>query len=126
MKTDTAIFLEEHQWREALLCSEDVDLLRSLDFDVLPSRAVREMAAQEPATLAYVVNPHQYVGHFLLPSGTKVVIKPKIDTANIFRMLAYIYERERPDPFREAEVSYASDKLLFEPLVDCRGEFVSR
>ena len=73
-----------------------------------------------------VVNPHQFVGHFLLPSGTRVVIKPKIDTSNIFRILAYIYAREHPDPFREAEVSYRPDQLLFEPLVELFNRHVAK
>ncbi len=74
----------------------------------------------------YVVNPNQYIGHFLLPSGTRVVIQPKVETSNIFRILAYIYAREHPDPFREAEVTYHPDQLLFEPLVELFNRLVAK
>ena len=120
------LVLEEQQWRQVLLCSDDAELLRRLNFDVAASSAAIESEGAQPSKKTWVVNPHQYVGHFLLPSGTKVIIRPKIAAANVFRMLAYIYARERPDPFREAEVSYGSDELLFEPLVAMFNRLVSK
>jgi 5-methylcytosine-specific restriction enzyme subunit McrC len=126
METSTDyVTLEEQQWREVLLSPEDVDLLRSLKFDVAASWAPPDTASEKPSKQACVINPRQYVGHFLLPSGMKIIIRPKIQAANIFRMLAYIYARERPDPFREAEVSYRSEQLLFEPLVELFNSLVS-
>jgi 5-methylcytosine-specific restriction enzyme subunit McrC len=41
-------------------------------------------------------------------------------------MLAYIYAPEHPDPFRDADVLYASDQLLFEPLVDLFNALVAK
>src|SRR5205807_1691624 len=119
------VLLEEQQWREVLLSSEDIALLRSLNFEVGSSWIPPKIVSEDQSKHAYVVNPRQYVGHFLLPSGIKVIIKPKIETSNIFRTLAYIYAREHPDPFRKAEVSYKPDQLLFEPLVELFNTLVS-
>lgn len=54
------------------------------------------------------------------------MIKPKIEAANVFRMLAYIYAREHPAPFHDADVLYASEQLLFEPLVQLFNAGVAR
>ena len=121
--TSNQALLEEQQWREAWLLPDDADFLRRLNFDIAVSSASTPPA--ERARRAYVVNPRQYVGHFLLPSGMKVIIRPKIEAANVFRMLAYIYAREHPDPFRDADVLYASDQLLFEPLVELFNALVA-
>jgi 5-methylcytosine-specific restriction enzyme subunit McrC len=123
--TSDHAMLEEQQWREILLSPEDADLLRSLNFEVAPSYGSTSATTGE-ARRAYVVNPRQYVGHFLLPSGTTVVIKPKIEAANVFRMLAYVYAREHPEPFRDADVLYASEQLLFEPLVELFTALVAK
>jgi len=116
--------LDEQQWREAWLLPDDADFLRGLNFDIAASNASAPPA--EGSRKAYVVNPRQYVGHFLLPSGTKVIIRPKIEAANVFRMLAYIYAREHPDVFRDADVLYASEQLLFEPLVELFNALVAQ
>lgn len=118
--------LVEQEWCGASLTEEDVKFLRELNFDVAPSRTSSQPSTPELPQKSYVVNPHQFVGHFLLPSGTRVVIRPKVDTSNIFRILAYIYAREHPDPFREAEVSYRPDQLLFEPLVELFNRLVAK
>jgi 5-methylcytosine-specific restriction enzyme subunit McrC len=55
-----------------------------------------------------------------------VVIKPKIEAANVFRMLAYVYAREHPEPFHDADVLYASEQLLFEPLVELFNALVAK
>jgi 5-methylcytosine-specific restriction enzyme subunit McrC len=123
--SDHAI-LEEQQWREILLSPEDADLLQSLNFDVAPSYGSASPTVAQGPRKAYVVNPRQYVGHFLLPSGMQVVIKPKIEAANVFRMLTYVYAREHPDPFRDADVLYEVDQLLFEPLVDLFNVLVAK
>lgn len=123
-ETSDFALLEEQQWREIRLSTEDADLLRELNFDVAQSQSAASIQADDKKS--YVVNPRQYVGHFVLPSGAKVVIKPKIDAANVFRMLAYIYAREHPDPFRDLDVLYASDQMLFEPLVELFSRLVAK
>lgn len=118
--------LQEQSGQEVLLSIEDAALLRELKFEVTAIYDKVERKEPENAGLnSYFVNPKQYVGHFLLPSGTRVVIEPKIDAANVFRMLAYIYAREKQDVFLEAEVSYQPDKFLFEPLVDLFNALVA-
>jgi 5-methylcytosine-specific restriction enzyme subunit McrC len=118
--------LQEQAGQEVLLSTEDAALLRELKFDVNAIYKKVERKEPEGAGLnSYFVNPKQYVGHFLLPSGTRVVVEPKIDAANVFRMLAYVYAREKQEVFLEAEVSYRPDQFLFEPLVELFNALVA-
>jgi 5-methylcytosine-specific restriction enzyme subunit McrC len=125
-KTSDHAVLEEQQWRGVSLSPEDADLLRSLNFEVAEPYGSTSPVAEGDSKKPYVVNPRQYVGHFVLPSGMTIVIKPKIEAANIFRMLAYVYLREHPKPFRDADVLYASDQLLFEPLIELFNALVAK
>ena len=54
------------------------------------------------------------------------MIEPKIGAANVFRMLAYVFTEEHQRYLRREPVSYASDTLLFEPLVGLFNELVGR
>jgi 5-methylcytosine-specific restriction enzyme subunit McrC len=123
---EPSVLLQEQQWREIALSNEDMDLLRALEFEIAPTRLSGSSSNEVPAVKTYMVNPRQYVGHFVLPSGRTVLISPKIEAANIFRMLAYVYLRERPEPFLDPDVHYASDQLLFEPLVDLFNALVAK
>lgn len=116
----------EQSTQDVLLSSDDVALLRELKFEVNASHGRAERTPHLAADVnSYAVNPKQYVGHFLLPSGGVIVIEPKINAANVFRMLAYVYSREKQKAFLEAEVSYKADTFLFEPLVELFNSLVA-
>lgn len=108
------INLKEQEFRPVELSPDDLVYLNGLNF--------RFSIA---GTNLYLTNPCQWVGHFQLPSGRIVVIEPKIGTANVFRMLTYVFTEEHERYLRREPVSYAADKLLFEPLVGLFNELVS-
>lgn len=114
------IYLQEQAFRGAALSPEDFAYLSTLGFQLCP--VSREEGAQ--GTTGWLVNPCESVGHFRLPSGRIVVITPKIDGANVFRMLAYVFTEGHQDYLRQEQVEYASDALLFEPLVSLFNELV--
>jgi 5-methylcytosine-specific restriction enzyme subunit McrC len=101
----------------------DVRCLEQLRFQVDLTEA--SPADSGDTSVAYLVNPTSYVGHFELPSGRIVVVEPKIDAANVFRMLGYVFAEEHRRIFQWEDVAYASERLLFEPLVDRFNELVS-
>jgi 5-methylcytosine-specific restriction enzyme subunit McrC len=114
------IYLKEQAVRLAELCTEDVVYLNALGFQLSP---VGENAKE---STTWRINPCEFVGHFQLPSGRITVIEPKIDAANVFRMLAYVFTEGHQEYLRPEQVRYASDSLLFEPLVCLFNDLVSR
>jgi len=118
--------LHEQCGEEVWLSEEDAALLRALDFDLLRLAEADATGVDLHAGQAcFLVNPKQYVAHLALPSGDVLRVEPKIHAANVFRMLAYVYARCRPDVFRDAEVSYATGRSLFEPLVELFNDLVA-
>ncbi len=117
------IILEEQSSSEIHLDRNDSEYLARIGFDVIPADVASE--GLTTTSRIYRVNPKQFVGHFLLPSDQIVCIRPKIPEAGVFRMLAYVYPGFDREVFRPEEVSYESDKLLFEPLVERFNELVS-
>lgn len=59
----------------------------------------------------YVLNPNQYAGVVVLPSGRRIESRPKVPISNLFRMMAVALEL----PFRDeqAEFSRIDDVLEF-------------
>jgi 5-methylcytosine-specific restriction enzyme subunit McrC len=114
------IDLKEQAFSVAELCAEDIVYLNNLDFQL----SLVAESAEEPTK--WRINPREFVGHFQLPSGRIAVIEPKIDAANVFRMLAYVFTEGHQDYLRPEQVKYASDSLLFEPLVCLFNELVSK
>jgi 5-methylcytosine-specific restriction enzyme subunit McrC len=114
------IYLKEQAVRLAELCTEDVVYMNALGFEL----SLAGESAKESTT--WRINPCEFVGHFQLPSGRITVIEPKIDAANVFRMLAYVFTEGHQDYLRPEQVKYASDSLLFEPLVRLFNDLVSR
>src|ERR1700733_2562890 len=114
------IYLKEQAFRVVELCTEDVIYLNNLGFQL---SLVTEIAKE---STTWRINPYEFVGHFQLPSGRIAVIEPKIDAANVFRMLAYVFTEGHQDYLRPEQVKYASDSLLFEPLVRLFNDLVSR
>jgi 5-methylcytosine-specific restriction enzyme subunit McrC len=114
------LYLDEQAFCPASLFPVDVPYLSALRFQLRPAHG------EEPAqdTGEWLVNPGESVGHFRLPSGRIVVITPKIGGANVFRMLAYVFTAGHQDYLRPEQVEYASDSLLFEPLVRLLNELV--
>ena len=111
--------LREQEFVRAWLLPEEVTLLRNqLGFEIIGVDAIdQQRQVMVEGEVPISVNPNQFVGHFLLPTGRTVVIVPKIPAANVFRMLAYVYLGKDSEIFRDAEVLYARESLLFEPLV---------
>lgn len=110
------ITLNEQTNQQVFLAVGDARLLQRLSFNVLLTDAVS--ANDGDASIACFVNPTSYVGHFKLPSGRIVIVRPKIDAACVFQMLGYIFTDEHRKLFELPEVQYASERLLFEPLVE--------
>jgi 5-methylcytosine-specific restriction enzyme subunit McrC len=120
--------LNEQLDSEVLLTLDEASYLADeLGFDVFPSKVGAETnpSVDSPLT-SYRVNPKQYVGHFSLSTGASVVIRPKIPAASVFRMLAYVYVSADRHLLDKADVLYASDTLLFEPLVELFNELVAK
>jgi 5-methylcytosine-specific restriction enzyme subunit McrC len=112
--------LREQAFCPAMLSSEDVDYLYELRFQVL-----LDSAPKDDGLVSCKVNPGSRVGHFRVPSGRTVVITPKIDTAAVIRMLAYVYSDDHRRLLLNRPVNFASDCLLFEPLVELFNSLVS-
>jgi 5-methylcytosine-specific restriction enzyme subunit McrC len=102
---------------------DDLRYITDLRFQVaISGLQIRE----EAGTRVYCeVNPGGRVGHFQLPSGRIATIQPKVSTASIFRMLAYVFTDNHRHLLLDKQVKYATDRLLFEPLVELFNELVN-
>jgi 5-methylcytosine-specific restriction enzyme subunit McrC len=110
------ITLKEQATQQVFLRLGDIRFLQRLPFEV--SLAEMVSANDSDASIACLVNPTSCVGHFELPSGRIIVVEPKIDAASVFRMLGYVFADEHRRLFEWEDVQYASERLLFEPLVE--------
>lgn len=121
------IVLQEQCYTTVWLGVEDAILLPKLGFDVRIDTSAPDPTAvvHGPDENRFIVNPRQYVAHLELPSGTVLLVKPKVDPANVFRMLAYVYAGWNREVFQRADVLYSTDKFLFEPLVELFCELVA-
>lgn len=121
------VVLQEQYEKLVWLQADDAALLQRLDFEIriAPPPPDTIAADQSPDQNCFIVNPRQYVAHLKLPSGTILVIKPKVDPACIFRMLAYVYAGWRHDVFQRTDVLYATDEFRIEPLVELFCELVA-
>jgi 5-methylcytosine-specific restriction enzyme subunit McrC len=117
---DQIVQLHEQVFCSAVFSSEDVHYLSELHFQVL-----LDSAQTDVGLFSCKVNPGSKVGHFRMPSGRTVVITPKIDSAAVIRMLAYVYSDDHRALFFNQQVNFASDRLLFEPLVELFNSLVS-
>lgn len=117
---DQHVRLHEQAFCSAVLSSEDMGYLSGLRFQVL-----LDSAQTDVDLISCKVNPGSLVGHFRLPSGRTVVITPKIDTAAVIRMLAYVYTDDDRRLLFNEQVNFAPDRLLFEPLVELFNSLVS-
>jgi 5-methylcytosine-specific restriction enzyme subunit McrC len=109
------------------LRAEDAALLQKLNFEICiaPPPPDTITADEHPDENSFIVNPKQYVAQIKLPSGTILLIKPKVDPTSIFRMLAYVYAGWKHDVFQHAGVLYATDEFRLEPLVELFCELVA-
>jgi 5-methylcytosine-specific restriction enzyme subunit McrC len=121
--------LDEQSATDALLERQDFEFLAQIQkFQIFP--AVGAPESTEAGETLYSVNPRQFVGHFRLPSGRIVLVRPKIPGACVIRMLAYVYSNFSGQAYiRQAflpdTVAYEGDALLFEPLVQHLNELVA-
>ena len=118
------VVLEEQCAKPEWLSLEDAALLIQLRFDVV-CLASSDTTGEHPGQAQFLINPKQYVSHLALPSGTLLIVRPKIDPSQVFRLLAYVYAGWNKDVFRQVEVSYSSDNLLFEPLIELFNELIA-
>jgi 5-methylcytosine-specific restriction enzyme subunit McrC len=122
--------LEEQHETEVLLLPEEATFLREkLGFEVFSCKPANQIAAEAPtpdSRSLFAVNPLQYVGHFILATGTTISIRPKIPAANVFKMLAYVYACWTRELFQESDVLYADDDFVFEPLVQLFNQLVAK
>jgi 5-methylcytosine-specific restriction enzyme subunit McrC len=114
--------LKEQAFRPASLTRNDLRYLSALGFQV--TFDVRIGESDTEGIISCEVNPNASVGHFRLPSGRIVSVEPKVETASIFRMLAYVYSAAHKQLLRDEDVQYAADRLLFEPLVELLNKLV--
>jgi 5-methylcytosine-specific restriction enzyme subunit McrC len=117
------ITLAEHTNRLVVLEQADLKHIAALKFQVSFAEVQGCNEAEEQVTC--LVNPGSLVGHFQLPSHRIVVIEPKVDAASIFRMLAYVFTDNHRRLLRDEQVNYATDRLLFEPLVELFNALVN-
>jgi 5-methylcytosine-specific restriction enzyme subunit McrC len=110
------IRLVEQESRLVVLEPCDSKYLAVLGFQVAFEEVRECNEAEEHVTC--LVNPGSFVGHFQLPSHRIVVIEPKVDTASVLRMLAYVFTANHRHLLRDEQVKYATDRPLFEPLVE--------
>jgi 5-methylcytosine-specific restriction enzyme subunit McrC len=115
--------LKEQSFCPAVLTREDLGCLSELKFQV--TFQLNGGGHEAEGRVSCQINPNSYVGHFQLPSGRIIVIEPKVDTASIFRMLAYVFTTDHRRLFREQDVNYTDDRLMFEPLVELFNAMVS-
>ena len=87
------LVLQEHAEWAAPLCDEDFQFLHS---ELKQQISVRQELREGKQLV--VINPNQYVGVILLPSGLRLEIRPKVPIANLFYMLSCAFEM--PWPFR--------------------------
>lgn len=106
------ITLREHTLADVVLSDDEVALLRR-EFvgrlDVLPT----------PAADVYTLQPRQYVGFVVLPTGRVIEIRPKVRVGVLFAMLT---KAHRLADFGPEPQAYTSVADLFEFVV---GFFVS-
>lgn len=96
--------LAEHEDRLVALDREDAEYL-AREFG--RSIAIR----RDFAATGYVVNPHQFAGVLVLPSGTRLELVPKVPIGTLFSMLAVAYGL--PSPFRDEPAAFDDlDDLL--------------
>lgn len=119
MNNGARVELVEQSEQEVELSQGDAAFLAQLKFIVTPCPRADE------GQYLFTVNPQQWVGHFLLPSGTIVKIIPKIPSASVLRMLAYAFLRWHEQMLRPEEVQYDTDSFLFEPLVRLFNDLVA-
>jgi 5-methylcytosine-specific restriction enzyme subunit McrC len=117
------IKLAEQEPSVASLLPDEAVVLRDAKFQVVKTTAERETNHDRAP---YLVNPGQYVGHFELSANTIVTIAPKVSTARIIRMLAYVYDFGDGDFFKDEDVHYSKDHLLFEPFVSLFADLTER
>lgn len=96
------IELTEYDDWEGELAPEDVDYISA----ELGGRLTLRRQLQGSG---YVLNPNQYAGVVVLPSGRRVESRPKAPIANLFRMMAVALEL----PFRDEQAEFSRmDEVL--------------
>jgi 5-methylcytosine-specific restriction enzyme subunit McrC len=116
------IKIEEYEEWQGALADADWDFLSAeLSRQFTLRREIRDSKA------VCVLNPNQYVGLIMLPSGTRLQITPKVPVSNLFYMISVAFDLAWP--FREefARVEVFEDVLaaiaqIFAELVERRIE----
>jgi 5-methylcytosine-specific restriction enzyme subunit McrC len=117
------IKLTEQEPSLARLLPDEASVLKNAKFQVV--RTTDDLEIKD-GRATYLINPGQFVGHFELSANTIVTIAPKVPSARIIRMLAYVYDFWEADFFKNEEVHYKKDQLLFEPFVSLFADLTER
>jgi 5-methylcytosine-specific restriction enzyme subunit McrC len=116
------IKIEEYEEWQGSLADADWDFLSAeLSRQLTLRREIRD------GKTVCVLNPNQYVGLIMLPSGTRLQITPKVPVSNLFYMISMAFDLAWP--FREelARLEVVEDVLaaiaqIFAELVEHRIE----
>jgi 5-methylcytosine-specific restriction enzyme subunit McrC len=117
------IRLAEQEPSVARLLPDEASVLKDAKFQVVRTTDGAEI---NDGKNPYLINPGQYIGHFELSANTIVTIAPKVPSARIIRMLAYVYDFWEGDFFKDEDVHYEKDQLLFEPFVSLFADLTER
>src|SRR6516165_7442951 len=115
--SDALILREQAEWA-APLCDEDFQFLSA---ELGHQLSVRQELRKGKQLV--VVNPNQYVGVILLPSGLRFEIRPKVPIGNLFYMLSCAFEmpwafRDECSHFQSFEDVLAAIAQIFCDLVE--------
>jgi len=113
------IKIQEYQEWSGVLGNDDYDFISSeLSRQLTLRREIRDNKT------VCVLNPNQYVGLIMLPSGTRLQITPKVPVSNLFYMISMAFDLAWP--FREefAKVEVFEDVLAV--IAQIFAEFVER
>jgi len=106
--SETLLLTEYQEWIGDLLPEDRLFLNREFAKKITHRREMRAEVLRD------VVNPNQYVGVLILPSGLRIELRPKIPTTNVFYMLAVAESL----PFREELADYESLEEVLEFVVN--------
>jgi 5-methylcytosine-specific restriction enzyme subunit McrC len=100
-------FLEEFRFRDINLSMDEVKILKN--------RFSKNVDVLQINQDTYRISARQYVGNIVLPDHI-LIIKPKIENLNFFRMLFSTYNLE--PKFENEKFAYPKEKAIFELIVD--------
>jgi 5-methylcytosine-specific restriction enzyme subunit McrC len=113
------IKIQEYEEWSGALSDEDYEFLSAeLSRQLTIRREVRDGGT------VCVLNPNQYVGLIMLPSGVLLQITPKVPIANLFYMISRAFEF--PWPFRDEVAKFQEFQDVLSAIAQIFAELVER